>query len=44
MENAPKEKVTFVPFEGYYHELHNEPAADRAKVFETVATWINGKI
>ena len=44
MANAPKEKVTFVPFEGYYHELHNEPAADRAKVFETVATWINGKI
>ncbi len=27
-------------FEGYYHELHNEPAALRAPVFDTIRTWI----
>jgi alpha-beta hydrolase superfamily lysophospholipase len=38
--NADKNLVTFKSWEGYYHELHNEPEPDRTKVLETIASWI----
>lgn len=44
VKNAPKDKLTFVPFEGYYHELHNEPQAERKLVYATIVDWINTKI
>ncbi len=31
-------------FEGYYHELHNEPEADRAKVIEMIHDWIEARV
>lgn len=31
-------------FEGYFHELHNEPADDRAKVIEMIHAWIEARI
>jgi len=32
------DRITFVPFEGWYHELHNEP--EKQKVFDTIAQFI----
>ena len=31
-------------FDGYYHELHNEPTEQRAKVIELVTSWIEQRI
>jgi acylglycerol lipase len=42
--NAPKNLVTFKSLPGYYHEIHNEPAAEREKVFVEIINWLNGKI
>lgn len=30
-------------YEGYFHELHNEPAAERAKVFSDVLAWLDAR-
>jgi len=35
---APKSMVTFKEWEGFYHELHNEP--EKELVFQTVLRWI----
>jgi alpha-beta hydrolase superfamily lysophospholipase len=34
----------FHTFDGYYHELHNEPAALREPVFELVRAWVEERI
>lgn len=39
--NAPKGLVTSKYWDGYYHELHNEPAADRAQVLAYIIDWLN---
>ena len=41
--NAPKNLVTFKLWDGFYHELHNEPEADRSQVFAFITNWLNGK-
>jgi alpha-beta hydrolase superfamily lysophospholipase len=41
---APPALLTFKSLPGYYHEIHNEPAADREKVFVEIVTWLNSKI
>ena len=41
---APKDLVKFIPYQGFYHELHNEPAADREKVFLDEIAWLNSKV
>ena len=43
-KTAPKELVTFVSLPGFYHEIHNEPAADREQVFTSIIGWLNSKI
>ena len=43
-KKAPSNLVTFVSYPGFYHELHNEPAADREQVFSTIIGWLNSKI
>ncbi len=35
---------TLQRFEGYYHELHNEPAEDRAPVIEMLVDWIESRL
>ncbi len=42
--NGPKELITFKAYPGFYHELHNEPAADRERVFLDEIAWLNSKI
>ena len=42
--NAPKNLITFKSLPGYYHEIHNEPAAEREKVFVEIINWLNSKI
>ncbi len=39
-----KGDVTWKAFEGYFHELHNEPQKDRAPILELLATWIEDRI
>jgi len=41
---APKNLITFVSLPGYYHEIHNEPAPDREKVFVEIINWLNSKV
>ena len=31
-------------FDGYYHELHNEPPAERAKLMSTYLSWITERL
>ncbi len=35
-------QVTWRPWEGMYHEIHNEP--EKAKVLETMTTWMNARL
>ena len=42
--DAPKDLCTFQSYEGFYHELHNEPDADREKVFQGIIAWLNAKV
>jgi alpha-beta hydrolase superfamily lysophospholipase len=35
---------TFVAFEGYYHELHNEPEELRAPVVERIVKWVEDRL
>jgi alpha-beta hydrolase superfamily lysophospholipase len=39
-EAAPAETVEFVEWEGFYHEMFNEPAEDRERVFQRIETWL----
>ncbi|KAJ3314588.1 hypothetical protein HDV04_006147 [Boothiomyces sp. JEL0838] len=38
---AVAQDKTYKPFDGFYHELHNEPDADRKVVFEEYVQWIS---
>ena len=40
--SAPKDLVTLKLWEGFYHELHNEPESDRNEVFAYITNWLNG--
>ncbi|KAG8739600.1 hypothetical protein FRC10_005401 [Ceratobasidium sp. 414] len=40
VKEAPAKDKTFVPFEGGYHELQNEPDGVQDKHIETVSGWI----
>lgn len=42
--NAPKELVSLKQYEGFYHELHNEPEPHRTTVLSDMLSWINAKI
>ncbi|MFN8278379.1 MAG: alpha/beta hydrolase [Chitinophagales bacterium] len=44
VKNAPKQLITFQRWDGFYHELHNEPQADREKVLNGIITWVNSRI
>lgn len=35
---APLSRITFREWDGFYHELHNEP--EKAKVFEVMTNWV----
>lgn len=39
--SAPKNLVTSKFWEGFYHELHNEPEPDRSEVFAYMVNWLN---
>jgi alpha-beta hydrolase superfamily lysophospholipase len=41
---APKELVTLKLWDGFYHELHNEPVADRTQVFTYLINWLNTRV
>lgn len=40
---AQKNLITFKSLPGFYHEIHNEPAEDREKVFVEIINWLNSK-
>ncbi|QRW10594.1 alpha/beta hydrolase family protein [Ceratobasidium sp. AG-Ba] len=40
VKEAPAKDKTFVPFDGGFHELHNEPDGVQEKLIETVAGWV----
>jgi alpha-beta hydrolase superfamily lysophospholipase len=44
IKSAHKELITFVSYPGFYHEIHNEPAADREQVFLCMIGWLNSKV
>ena len=41
-EKAPQDKVTFKLWDGFYHELHNEP--EKEEVFKTMLEWMDSQI
>ncbi|MES2620039.1 MAG: lysophospholipase [Bacteroidota bacterium] len=41
--NTPKNLVTLKLWEGFYHELHNEPEPDRTEAIAYIINWLNGK-
>ena len=43
-KNAPKNHLTFKLYDGFYHELHNEPEVDRTRVLNDMLQWINSKL
>lgn len=43
-QKSPKHLISLVGYEGYYHELHNEPEPDRTKVMTDIAEWIKGQL
>lgn len=42
VEKAPKNLTMFKLWEGFYHELHNEPEPDRSEVLAYITNWLNG--
>lgn len=38
--SAPGDLVDYVEWDGYYHELFNEPLLDRRLVFDTMESWL----
>jgi alpha-beta hydrolase superfamily lysophospholipase len=41
-DHAPAKFVTYKEWQGYYHELHNEP--EKADVLKTMVDWLNSHI
>lgn len=41
-EKAPADKVTLKVWDGFYHELHNEPEKD--EVFNTMLEWMDNRL
>ena len=41
---APKDLVTLKLWDGYFHEMHNEPMADRTAFFAYLINWLNGRV
>jgi alpha-beta hydrolase superfamily lysophospholipase len=39
---APLDKVTYKQWDGYYHELHNEP--EKAEVMKTMIGWMDQEL
>ena len=39
---VPKDKVTLKIWDGFYHELHNEPEKD--EVFKTIIEWMDSRL
>ena len=44
LPQAESRDQTLRSFEGYYHELHNEPAALRAPVVQMLTEWIEARL
>ena len=42
-EQAPKNLVTLKLWDGFYHELHNEPEPDRTQVMNFIIQWLNDR-
>ena len=40
---ASSEDRTFISYEGFYHELFNEPEADRDRVLDDLAAWLTAR-
>ncbi len=40
--NSPDK--TLHVYEGYFHELHNEPADERRRVFQDIENWLEGQL
>ena len=40
---APRERLTLHWYDGFYHELFNEPVAERAKVLADLDRWLAGR-
>ena len=38
---APSERVDFVEWKGFYHEMFNEPVEERERVFQRVEEWLH---
>ena len=38
--SAPGDLVDYVEWDGYYHELFNEPLLERRMVFEKMESWL----
>ncbi len=42
--SAPGDLIDYVEWEGYYHELFNEPILERRKVFDTMESWLEAQV
>ena len=42
--SAPADLVKYVEWEGYYHELFNEPMLERRKVFDAMESWLETQV
>lgn len=40
-KKAPEQFITFKYWEGFYHELHNEPEPDRTEVVNFIIKWLD---
>ena len=43
-DKAPKGLVTLKLWDGYFHEMHNEPTADRNAFFDYLINWLNTRV
>ena len=43
-EKCPSKDKELKIFEGYYHEMHNEPEEFRKPVYETYSRWLLARI
>lgn len=41
--SAPADLVEYVEWDGYYHELFNEPLLERKQVFDRMAAWLDAR-
>ncbi|HWB64272.1 MAG TPA: lysophospholipase [Chitinophagales bacterium] len=42
-DKAPQNLVTLKLWDGFYHELHNEPEPDRTEVMNFIIKWLNDR-